>query len=158
MENKIEIIAARRGYVVSDHGVAYNPKGDVIGKYINNGYHDTHIRVNHNVKELMIHRLQAYQKYGHKMFDKGVEVRHKDGNSLNNSWDNILIGTHSDNMLDIPKQIRIKRAAHATSFIRKFNKDKVKEFHGKNRSYKNTMEEFGITSKGTLNYILNNNI
>ena len=156
MENRIEVIASKRGYVISEEGIMYNPKGGVIGEYVNKDYNDTHIRINKKLKQLMVHRLQAYQKYGHKMFDRGIEVRHKDGNSLNNSWNNILIGTHSNNMLDIPKQIRIKKAMHATSFVRKFNKNKVKEFHAKDKSYKKTMKEFGMTSKGTLNYILNN--
>ena len=104
---------------------------------------------------LSCHRLQAYQKYGDKIYEDGVEVRHNNGESLDNSWCNILIGSHSDNMMDIPKQIRIKKALHATSFIRKYDKKEVKDFYTINRSYKKTMDEFNISSKGTLYYILN---
>ena len=31
------------------------------------------------------HRLQAYQKYNNEIYNKGIVVRHLDGNKLNNS-------------------------------------------------------------------------
>lgn len=157
--NKI-VEAFNRGYTVSIEGTAYNKKGKKVG-YINtniDGYKSylIRIRVNKKVVNVPIHRLQAFQKYGHKMFEQNIMVRHLDGNSLNNSWDNIAIGTNSDNMMDIPKQIRIKKALHASSFVKKYNKKEVQDFHSINRSYKETMKHFNISSKGTLNYILNN--
>jgi hypothetical protein len=61
----------------------------------------------------------------------------------------------SDNMFDIPKQIRIRRAEHASSLSHKHDHVKIKQWHINNgASYKNTMIEFDISSKGTLNYIL----
>lgn len=153
---KIEQIASKRGYIVTEEGKLLNPKGDIIGEYINtNGYYVTYIRVEGKKTEVYIHRLQAYQKYGDKLFEEGILVRHKGGNPLDNTWDNILIGTQSDNMMDIPEQIRIKRAQHATSYVRKYDKQEVRGFHKQDNSYKKTMEKFGITSKGTLHFILN---
>jgi hypothetical protein len=157
--NKDKVIdAVRRGYVVDELGTAYNKYGDsvsfLLGNYLN-------ITLNYIVggtrKQLRVavHRLQAYQKYGDKLFEKGILVRHKDGNPLNNSWDNILIGTQSENQMDIPKQIRVKRAKNASSHLKKYKNEEIKEFHKESKSYSETMKKFNISSKGTLWHILN---
>lgn len=156
MKNKIEYIASKRGYIVSEEGILYNPKGCKIGFVNDQGYIQTRIRINKVGVKLKVHRLQAFQKYGVGLYKETVVARHFDGIKTNNSWENILIGTHSDNMMDIPEQIRIKKALYATSFVRKHDKKKIKKFHKTNKSYKKTMDKFNISSKGTLNYILNN--
>lgn len=155
MEKLLE--AVKRGYVVSVDGIAYNKNGIQVGcihKITNRKA--ICFRMNNKVTSLFTYRLQAFQKYGYKMFEKGIVVRHLNGNSLDNSWDNIVIGTQSDNMMDIPEQIRVSKAIHASSFLKKYNNDEVKDFHSVSKSYKKTMEHFNITSKGTLNYILKN--
>lgn len=157
MKNKVEVIASKRGYVVSEEGIMYNPKGERVGTCTSSaGREKTCIRVDKKLIDLYTHRLQAFQKYKNKLYEKGILVQHLNGDYLNNSWENILIGTNSDNQMDIPEQIRVKRALHATSFARKYNKEEVKKFHKESKSYKKTMEKFNISSKGTLNYILNN--
>ena len=158
MDKVIE--AFNRGYVVSLEGQAYNKSGEKVGwiQYYKSGTPRDYITFKVNKKDVHVpvHRLQAFQKYGYKIFEDGIVVRHFDGKSLNNAWDNILIGTQQDNMMDVPEQIRISRAIHASSFKKKYNDKQIKEFHSISKSYKKTMEEFGITSKGTLNYILKN--
>lgn len=158
MENKIEVIASKRGYIVSEEGILHNPKGKEIGyDKDSNGYFRATLRTKEKSSNIIkVHRLQAYQKYGNKLYKEGIMVRHIDGNKENNSWENICIGTNSENQMDIPKQIRIKRSLIATSYIRKYDKEEVKKFHSKEKSYKKTMEKFEISSKGTLNYILKN--
>lgn len=100
----------------------------------------------------------AYQKYGDRIYNPRMVVRHLDGNPLNNSWENIAIGTQSENNMDKPPELRRRMAVHASSFMTVYSKslvDKIKEYkmtHG----YKDTMREFGITSKGTLWNIINN--
>lgn len=62
------------------------------------------------------HRLAAYCKYGEELFNENVDVvRHLDGNPINNSWDNIVIGTYSENELDKSPEIRseVGRAANS---------------------------------------------
>lgn len=106
--------------------------------------------------EVFVHKLQAYQKFGNAVFQKNIEIRHLDGNSLNNTPENISIGTSSENTLDIDPKIRHKNAINASTQIRKFTDQEmtvIKNFH--NGSYKKTMEKFNISSKGTLHYILN---
>ncbi len=113
----------------------------------------------YKVDNVLVHRLLAYQKYGDDLFKEGIEVRHKDNDKLNNSEENILIGNHEQNMHDIPKVDRKKYAINASSHLRKFTDDQmnqIRSYHHRTKSYKKTMEFFGITSKGTLHHILNN--
>lgn len=146
----------RRGYRITESGELLSPKGEVLkGTKNTTGYK----RMSYKSKGKQIfvdfHRLQAFQKYGNKLFEEGIEVRHLNGNRLDNSFKNIALGTHSDNMMDIPEQIRIDKALHATSFIRKYDKNEVRNYYKKVKSYKKTMEHFNISSKGTLHFILN---
>jgi hypothetical protein len=152
---KIEQIAAKRGYVVTEEGVLLNPKGLELQSVDNGGYIKTTIRLNGKAVIFFAHRLQAFQKYGELLYNESILVRHLNSNKEDNSWQNIAIGTHSDNMLDIPKQIRIKKAIHASSFLKKYKNKEIIRFHKLHKSYKKTMDQFNISSKGTLNYILN---
>jgi hypothetical protein len=153
------LIAYNKGYRVTDSGevikdgnkrsCACNSKG-YLGFNIRGDY-DGKRGVSFNVK---VHQLVAYQKFGEKALKKGICVRHLDGDSKNNTSDNIAIGTMSDNMMDIPKEVRVAKALHATSFVRKYDKNAVNAFYQECKSYKKTMAEFGIGSKGTLHHIL----
>lgn len=106
-----------------------------------------------------VHKLMAYQKYGEAIFEDGIETRHLNGNSLDNSESNISIGTHQQNELDKDPGLRMKNAINASENIRRFTDvemHQIKCFHKEHRSYKKTMEKFKIGSKGTLHHILNN--
>lgn len=154
--NKHEKTAHQKGYRVTKEGVVVGKKTNPVGWLHTNGYKRFKIR-DHEGKNanVSVHRLQAYQKYGEKMYQEGYVVRHLDNDSANNHYDNIAIGTMSDNAYDIEPERRKQRAIHASSFIKKHNHDEVKAFHEKFGSYKKTMGHFNISSKGTLNYILN---
>ena len=150
------IHSIKKGYRVDENGTVINPNGKPLKGFKNrDNYIVICIRYNSKSISIMVHRIQAFQKYGYDMFKEGIEVRHKNGISTDNSWDNILIGTHSENMMDIPIQVRMSKAFYATSFVRKHNKKKIREFYSKHKSYAKTMKEFNISSKGTLHYILN---
>ena len=45
--------------------------------------------------------------------------------STDNSYDNISIGTQSDNVLDMPAERRLARARHAASFRRHFTREQI---------------------------------
>ena len=153
MENKLEYILSKRGYKVSKEGLLFNPKNKQIGKGLNTyGYHKSSIRINSKVVPILVHRLQAFQKFGDKLFEKGIVTRHLDGNPRNNEWSNIAIGTHTDNMQDIPKETRVRTANYATSFVRKHDKLAIRNFHKEGKTYKETMNKFNISSKGTLHF------
>ena len=155
-------IAFHKGYRVAPNGDIISPKGDILNgctrKRCGLSYKTFGVRVDGKVTHIPVHRFVAYLKYGELGLTSDC-VRHLDGNSTNNSLENIEIGTHRDNMLDIPKEIRVKRAKHASSFIVVYNDEmvcEIKRFHDKTNSYKQTMNKFGITSKATLHNILHN--
>ena len=151
--SRLEEIAHNRGYRMDEKGIVNSNKTKNIGS-IYKGYHHFSIKVEGKTRNIRSHRLLAYQKYGEEIYKPGIVVRHLDGNSTNNNASNIAIGTYSDNVMDMPKKVRMARALHATSFIKIHDHDKIRAFHRIHRSYKKTMETFDISSKGTLNFIL----
>ena len=153
------IEAYRRGYRVIN-GDVINWKGNKLKlSKTTNGYFIFNLNLERKPRNIKVHRLVAYQKYGDKIFEEGIQVRHLDNNSENNLDENIGIGTPSQNMQDCPEEDRIERAKNASSHIRKFSNAEVEEIrrtHAGIRSYKQVMEIFDISSKGTLHHILNN--
>jgi len=160
-QNEGIIIAYDRGYKVID-GKVYSP---FVNRFLeptlnSKGYLYFSIWIDRKKEIIFIHKLAAYQKFKNKMFKKGIQVRHKDGDRQNNFDVNIKIGTASDNYFDIPEETRIKRSINASSKIRKFSDLKIEEIRIKYKelkSYKKITEIFSISSKGTLHHILNNN-
>lgn len=151
-----EALAYNKGYRVDDNGLLLNPKGKPIGSLHRTGYHRFGLKVEGKKCVVHTHRLQAYQKYGDAIYAKGIMVRHLDGNKTNNSIDNIAIGNNRDNQMDRPKECRVKSAIKAAKSVIKYNPEEVIEFHNNNgKSYKKTMSEFNIPSKGSLHYVLN---
>lgn len=67
---------------------------------------------------VMVHRLQAYQKFGLEMFVPGLVVRHKNDLTRDNSWGNILLGTYAENIMDKPPEVR-KAQARAAALARR---------------------------------------
>lgn len=155
-QQKALILAKTKGYKF-ENGNIISPKGKVLKLYLNsNGYYYFGIVLNRRTKTVKVHRLVAYYKFGDQLFEKGIVVRHLDGNPINNSFDNIAIGTHSDNMLDIPKEIRVKKARKAALKIRKFTKEQVDEIR-KDRiegaSLNSLMKKYNC-GKSTMYYII----
>jgi len=155
--NEILLTAYRKGYRVVD-GKVISPFRAAHRRLRKNthGYYSFCIRHEGLREVVLVHRLAAFQKYGNAVFDNGLEVRHLDGNKLNNLEENIVLGTHSENQLDKPKEMLKRDAINASTKVRKFTDlemEEIRKFH--RGSYKETMEEFDISSKGTLHYILN---
>ena len=119
------------------------------------GYYNFNIKINKKTYHVPIHRFVAYQKYGSLLFNTGMVVRHLDGVPKNNSESNIVLGTASDNMMDIPKNIRLEKSRRAASFKIKHSVKAVQKLRQEGMTYEQIMENTGITSKGTISYILN---
>lgn len=68
---------------------------------------------------IKVHRLVAYQKFGNKIFEKGIQVRHLNGNKLDFSFENIELGTAKQNCQDIPKERRIKASKTAHTYMKR---------------------------------------
>ena len=150
---KLEQIAFNRGYRVTETGTLISSTGKII-QSDKRRYITASFKINGKVHTFYAHRLQAFQKYGMALYDEGIECRHLDNDGLNNSWENIVLGTHSENMLDVPAQVRIKRTLQGSDGRVKHNRQEIKRYHLVTRSYKKTMEKFGISSSGTLHSIL----
>lgn len=160
---KPEELALVKGYTVTREGILLNRNGKQVKGRIkdrNNDYYNFDIRIGpakENKKvHCMIHRLQAYQKFGNKIYENGIVVRHLNGDRYDNSYNNIEIGTIKDNKNDIPKELisincgQIRRK-YSVETIESIRKDRKAGF-----TYTQLMSKYHITSKGTINYILYN--
>ena len=149
----LERIAKQRGYKVTEDGVFCGVRNNIL-IHKNKGYLCVSIKVDGKNRWLFAHRLQAYQKYGDDIYQKGICVRHLNGDKSDNSLENIAIGTNRDNMMDKPKAERRRIANLASRQTIKYNKNEVIEYYNNcNRSRKKTIEHFGM-SKAGLHYIL----
>jgi hypothetical protein len=104
-----------------------------------------------------VHKLVAYQKFGDKAFETGTHVRHLDGDSLNNSEENIALGTPSENSFDRPHNKRKQSAIKTATAHRKFSDkecEEIRKYHEETRSYKKVMAKFNIPAKSSLRCIL----
>lgn len=151
-----EKTAIEKGYSVTPDGVVINKKGVRVSARVGSrGYRSFTLRIGAKTVQVFTHRLQAYQLFGDGINASGIQVRHLNGVPTDNRRANISIGTASENNMDKPQSVRLLNAQNAASYVKKHDPFRIKEFHRESKSYKATMEAFGITSKGTLFYILN---
>jgi hypothetical protein len=122
-----------------------------------------------------LHKFIAYCAWGEAALSQGVVVRHLDGCSSNNALSNLLLGSHSENNLDKPAEIRIQAAKKAraaqpkSGFNAKFsNKEaeiirqeywNLKKKHETKRRIPNGLvaalrKKYGLRSRGHLYQIL----
>ena len=100
------------GYTVLKNGDVISPSGEKIKPY-KWGKSIKYLKIRYKNKnivklitEVAIHRLQAYKKFGDKIFEKGIVVRHLNGDSKNNYYDKykinilFLIQNHLFHLLD----------------------------------------------------------
>tara|TARA_R100000656_G_scaffold63175_4_gene48592 strand:+ start:87 stop:563 length:477 start_codon:yes stop_codon:yes gene_type:complete len=144
-----------KGYTVNKKGFVINPKGkELSGCVTTDGYMKIGVRVLDGISyTLRVHKFQAYLKFGEEMFKEGIVIRHLDGNPSNNSWKNIALGTQSENMMDRSKVDRIQNASNP-----KHDHKAILADREKGMTYKELMEKHGISSKGTLSFIINKSI
>lgn len=162
--NKALLEAYNKGYRVNKNGNVIGLKGIELSPKIKNGYKKFCTRLESGGRYIVnYHRLQAYQKFGDKIFEEGIVVRHLNGDSLDNSWENISIGTNSDNCLDkhpvVRKEVAINAARVMQNNIRTYE-DRCKIYEDlKNKvSYKDIMKNHNISSKGTLSFMKNKSL
>jgi len=150
-KNKALLVANEKGYKVNHNGDVFSPDGcELKLQKDKDGYCRFSVRFLGEVIHVAVHRLQCYQKYGNKLFEKGIVCRHLDSNPSNNNYHNLSIGTQSDNMMDMPKELRIINASnpkHNHSAI-------VQDYYELKLTYKKLMEKYSIKSKGTISHIV----
>lgn len=125
--NLVVIFAYEKGYRISD-GKIFNPSGKQLRPRINNnGYPGITIRYNGKSKNLPIHKLAAYQKFGDALFQNKIEVRHLNDDKLDFSLSNIEIGTHQQNHLDRCPQKQKESRLKASLKLKKFSQQEAEE-------------------------------
>lgn len=148
--------AAELGFFVDENGSLFSPfKNKVIPCCAPHGYYRFAVNKHERV---LVHRLQAYQKYGDKIFEPGIQVRHLNGNSLDNSVNNIDIGTASDNCQDKLPCVRRAAAKTAASTLKKLSDEDLASFRKDRESgytYRQLMKKYNL-AKSTVSYIVNN--
>lgn len=147
-----------KGYRIVDGEVFY--KNKIVKTYVNkDNYCWFKIRLLKGPQiNISVHRLLAFQKFGDKMFDSNLQVRHLDSNPLNNKEENIELGTPSQNCMDKDLETRTRCALYATSFVKKHAHENILQMHNNGLSYKQIMSETGIKSKGTISFIINKSL
>lgn len=158
-ENKKVLTAYKYGYRVLVDGTLMSPNLSVpMSPYLSSkGYYRCPVRFEGKKTSIDVHRLQAYQKYGHKIFHKNIHVRHLNGNPLDNSINNIAIGTPQDNSLDRPPEDRLAQAKKAAKVLRKLSDEQLVEFRADRENgftYSQLMKKYGL-AKSTVSYIVN---
>lgn len=140
------------GYRITEGGDLAGPCGQIInGGENRSGYR--WFRVRNTDSPIRFHRLQAFQKYGELMFAPGIQVRHLNGNKTDNRPENIAIGTAQENAMDKPAEVRRRAALIATTAAMRHDHSAVVAYLNEGHSYTQTMQRFGIKSKGTISFI-----
>lgn len=145
ISTKTTLAAFDRGYRISPSGKIISHHGNIMkGSYKgkNPPYRHFSIKIDGKVKLVKTAKLQAYQKYGDKAFDDGVVIRHFDGDTKNETWDNILIGSASDNMMDINPDKRLSSSLIAARSQRRFSFEEIKQMRSLRESG-STLSEIG---------------
>jgi hypothetical protein len=148
-----EKIAFEKGYRIDRDGNIIGLKGHKLKLTIDGGYYKFSFRYMGKNPNIKVHRFQAFMKYGEKIYESEIITRHLNDIKTDNSWDNILIGTHSDNMMDKSPELRKLCASHPKYCHKSIIKD-----HKEGLSYNKIMDKYGISSKGTVSFIINNSI
>ena len=104
---------------------------------------------------ILAHQFVAYCKYFEFSFCPTLFIKHRNGNTLDNRWKNIMLGTKSEIMMSRPKKLRVEIARHANRKYDDATLAAIMTDYNKGWSYKQLMKKHGIRSKGTLNYIIN---
>lgn len=160
---KITIDAFNRGYSVDKLGnVFYKNKQRSLNKD-QRGYLNFTIKWREKEEDsfvcrrVWVHKLQGYIKFGEAAFQESIHIRHLDNERINNAYSNIGIGSQSDNMMDIPKELRVAHAIKASQKLRRFSDneiEKIREDKKQGMSYSKLCIKYN-TSKGTLSYLFN---
>ena len=125
--------AVVRGYSVTESGELFGPKGKLKVSLAGKQRYPTFSTNWGCVFGIPIHMFAAYIYYGDKSFDETKVVRHLNGNTLDFSKSNIVLGTPSENEMDKTKETRVRsaKAGRAAQGVRpnnsKLTDEQVKE-------------------------------
>ncbi len=145
------------GYHVESDGTVKSPFSQKAGYVAKTGYVYVTVEFEGGDVKIPIHRLAAYQKFGDLIFNTGNVVRHLDGNPSNNSYDNLALGSQSDNMLDRSEDSRREHAKKGAKVLRKLSDQQVvtlRADRARGLTLNQLCDLYGL-SKSTVSYIVN---
>ena len=122
------LVAFTEGYRVNELGEVIKPNGKICK--INSwpkGKNLSYYVFGFRGYKIQVHHLVAMQKYGVEWLLGNLLVRHKNNDSLDNTFDNIILGTKSDNWHDIPIEKREIHLGKVHKASRIFTDDQVRE-------------------------------
>ena len=141
------------GYMIRNDGTPINPNGsEVTGHEKNkNGKLYVHFTITDSFgtrRPIPVARVIAYLKFGEDAFKPGIQTRHLNGNSLDNNWSNIAIGTAEQNSMDRDPEARREHAKIAARARRRLTDDEVRRLlrlRAKGAKYKELTKLFGVS-------------
>lgn len=158
ISNRAIIIAKKKGYIAIDGEIFFKNRKRKL-RVSKGGYYFFSVRTSKiKIDSILVSRFVAYQKFGNKIFKKGIQVRHLDSNNKNNFDYNIAIGTPSQNHMDKSPETRMRCALIASSFSKKHNHEEIVKLHDEGKSYSQIMKKLNISSKGTISFIIKQSI
>lgn len=151
---KEEIVLKVLRYTIDNNGILKNSKEKVVGSLNRQGYQKIQITLDGKCKEVFTHRIQAFKKFGRKMYETGIQVRHLNDIKIDNSWDNIELGTAKDNYQDRGRKSIEATQRIATQASIKYSKELIeqaKEYYKETNNLKATAIKFNIP-ESSLHY------
>ena len=127
-------------------------KGKILKPTLSTGYYSVNLSTKEKIVSKKIHVLIARTFIGER--PQGSDVRHKDGNKLNNVLSNIEYGTRSENMLDgykiYGKTMRCQKLSPETATI-------IRKEYSEGYSYSKLAQKYSV-SKSTIGAIIRQEI
>lgn len=113
------------GYRVLADGSVRSPSGNIlsVSNTDKNGYPQFRFRKGGPL--VQVHRMAAFQRFGSDLYSPGIEVRHIKNDPGNSRPDNVCLGTHSQNSMDIAPETRKRVARVAAAVQRKLTDEQA---------------------------------
>lgn len=153
--------ALARGYRVKENGQVVGTSGKVLRPKTNRSTATPSVqisvrdpRLGH--RQVKVSQLAAYQWFGEATFASGVEVRHLNGDGLDNSRCNLALGSAHDNQMDMSVGARNKRANSGAFVGRSLSLMEVRRLRRdreRGRKLKELAAKYGV-SKTTVSCIV----
>lgn len=143
------IRAAELGYIVDDDGRVWGPRGERKCSADPKGYLKFNVNLyGGDIWPIRIHVLAAYQRFGSRVLQEGIQVRHLDGVRSDNTDSNIAIGSASDNQRDVPPIVKSAvgvRAAHRRAKLSYAEAQQIRRKASKGARHCDLAREFRVS-------------
>lgn len=157
-EKELIVRLVGSGWRVAEDGTVLKPCGSVRASRVKKNTRGRPSYSVFNVKDcgisrpVHVHKLVAFIKFGIDAFKS--QIRHLNGNSLDNSNINISFGSGSDNMMDRLSEDRLAHSLKAAKTLRKLTYDEVIFIRESLVSGVDLARQFNVT-KSTISAVRN---